>query len=1153
MSIDIENTTNLALEKPPRGHKAWGPSYWRTAAILDLWLTQLAKGHTVVSGGNLTVSVVVTIDATTVAFAGQTVLLSVLAQTIIPSLDISKTYLVYIDNLGTLTVTEFTNTTLLEGVDLPTDFVLIGMVFQDQGVWRAHNYPLASGRGKSLGVAPLDGDGNLPESYFPPSLDIATQLIHGWNGSNLQDPEMVISSDGAQWTLSLAGPGATDLGCLFGGEEFTFSPASIVLTEGADDSPQTNFIYLTETAGVVSLNVRTDDYPDTEIIRVADCFLQTAASGQAQLPIMSHQHSEHISRVDSGMIIHFAEKLRELGATHKSGVAASNLVVSSPDAYIGVALGEVYQLHKHDFPAISMPGDTVYVVNEPTTSFLPITTLDDIIQDALGGSIHNRHFSLVVWGSQNAGGTGQLFINLPKGTYSTAAKSADDLQKHAIYTIPALFKGTAFLIAEYQVQGNNSGTWVQNDLIDLRGQIPATSPGGGPGVTSHSDLSNLDVLADHPGYLAMDGSRIAEFLQFDLAFAGVTAEGQINWNAIDGTFEFGLPGGNVTLQIGQEFLVRAVNKTGVTINDGEIVYISGASGNRPEIALADASDSAKDEPIGLATEDIAHNNNGYVNVAGLVRDIDTSAIAVGAPGYLSATTPGALSATPSAAAHHNTVMGYCLFSNVSSGIFFVKLSHVPPHDASTTEAGLIEIATQAEVDAETDAVRAVTPETLGVYAALLLLLDGSRAMTGNLDMGTKAITNVGNVDGRDVSADGSKLDGIESGATQDQTAAEILTALKTVDGAGSGLDADLLDGIDSTRIVYGSNTTATLSGPPNNDWNDVIKSGFYTHSSSANAPVAGWINLLAVLHTNEASYYQQQLAWQLGTNNMWTRYQSAGSWSAWVKVWNADNFDDTAHGVRGGGTQHADVIAGGADGFMTGADKTKLDAISGTNTGDEPNSTTSVRGIIELATQAEVDAETDTVRAVTPATLGAWPGGGGAAGLIPIETVTADGTGSILTLNTDFDIEGMHVIVGYHLVPATDAQISRLRVSIASSVKSGASDYAWSAYFTNTSGPGNQVDASDSEIQMTGSAAIGSASGEGMDFVIFLPNPSSATQIKRMFGLVSDENSAGTSSARFWGGRYKAGVQALDGLQFSFGSGNIESGGSITHYRLASA
>ena len=59
---------------------------------------------------------------------------------------------------------------------------------------------------------------------------------------------------------------------------------------------------------------------------------------------------------------------------------------------------------------------------------------------------------------------------------------------------------------------------------------------------------------------------------------------------------------------------------------------------------------------------------------------------------------------------------------------------------------------------------------------------------------TGAITTNSTFDGRDVATDGAKLDGIETGATADQTAAEILTAIKTVDGATSGLDADLLDG-----------------------------------------------------------------------------------------------------------------------------------------------------------------------------------------------------------------------------------------------------------------------------------------------------------------------------------------------------------------------
>ena len=64
-------------------------------------------------------------------------------------------------------------------------------------------------------------------------------------------------------------------------------------------------------------------------------------------------------------------------------------------------------------------------------------------------------------------------------------------------------------------------------------------------------------------------------------------------------------------------------------------------------------------------------------------------------------------------------------------------------------------------------------------------------MTGNIVMSGSQT-----VDGRDLSVDGAKLDGIESGATADQTASEIMTAIKTVDGVGSGLDADLLDGVN---------------------------------------------------------------------------------------------------------------------------------------------------------------------------------------------------------------------------------------------------------------------------------------------------------------------------------------------------------------------
>ena len=95
---------------------------------------------------------------------------------------------------------------------------------------------------------------------------------------------------------------------------------------------------------------------------------------------------------------------------------------------------------------------------------------------------------------------------------------------------------------------------------------------------------------------------------------------------------------------------------------------------------------------------------------------------------------------------------------------------------------------------------------------------------------TGAITTNSTFDGRDVATDGTKLDGIEAGATADQTAAELLTAIKTVDGTSSGLDADLFKG--KTTSTSGNRWDIV----PTVDANGVMEVGEYIdfHESDAN-------------------------------------------------------------------------------------------------------------------------------------------------------------------------------------------------------------------------------------------------------------------------------------------------------------------------------
>ena len=74
-------------------------------------------------------------------------------------------------------------------------------------------------------------------------------------------------------------------------------------------------------------------------------------------------------------------------------------------------------------------------------------------------------------------------------------------------------------------------------------------------------------------------------------------------------------------------------------------------------------------------------------------------------------------------------------------------------------------------------------------------------------------------------ADHSKLNGIETGATADQTASEILTAIKTVDGTGSGLDADTLDGQQGTYyqpVSSALTTSTTFGGDVSGTYNAIV-------------------------------------------------------------------------------------------------------------------------------------------------------------------------------------------------------------------------------------------------------------------------------------------------------------------------------------------
>ena len=86
--------------------------------------------------------------------------------------------------------------------------------------------------------------------------------------------------------------------------------------------------------------------------------------------------------------------------------------------------------------------------------------------------------------------------------------------------------------------------------------------------------------------------------------------------------------------------------------------------------------------------------------------------------------------------------------------------------------------------------------------------------SGNLDINADQIDTSSTTNKFITQARITKLDGIEAGATGDQSASEILALIKTVDGTGSGLDSDLLGGqsLATLQASIGAKQDTLVSG-----------------------------------------------------------------------------------------------------------------------------------------------------------------------------------------------------------------------------------------------------------------------------------------------------------------------------------------------------
>ena len=122
--------------------------------------------------------------------------------------------------------------------------------------------------------------------------------------------------------------------------------------------------------------------------------------------------------------------------------------------------------------------------------------------------------------------------------------------------------------------------------------------------------------------------------------------------------------------------IIARNSTGVTLTKGQIVYLSGATGNRPNAVLSQANTEAtSSKTIGWVTANILNNSDGFIGVSGSAHDLNTSAFTAGDLLWLSPTVAGGITSTIPVQPNHAVFIGYCARSHPTQGRIVFKIQN----------------------------------------------------------------------------------------------------------------------------------------------------------------------------------------------------------------------------------------------------------------------------------------------------------------------------------------------------------------------------------------------------------------------------------------------------------------------------------------------
>lgn len=220
-----------------------------------------------------------------------------------------------------------------------------------------------------------------------------------------------------------------------------------------------------------------------------------------------------------------------------------------------------------------------------------------------------------------------------------------------------VYNGTQWVAAD--VSGSGGGGTGDITAVNAGTNLTGGGSSGDVTVSLSASLSGIDKIDFTTGNLAnppfQTGRLYYDVDTFDLQYNTIV--------------------NGVSVNLGQQLVVKVKNDINTTINKGKLVRIKGGLGINPTITTASwESDGNSANTLGMMMDTVGHNDFGYVILNGVLSGVSTTGFTAGQTLYLSSS--GNYTNIQPTAPRHTVRLGEVVtVGNSNAGVIFINISN----------------------------------------------------------------------------------------------------------------------------------------------------------------------------------------------------------------------------------------------------------------------------------------------------------------------------------------------------------------------------------------------------------------------------------------------------------------------------------------------